>query len=257
MALLADDLSLWEIGFRMSSLDAATLRLFVPLDVRDNFRNLCRAIIRAEIECENVTLEKRQYSQDEKQNSIYYWLDDIYATIGGKSYSRAMLKHILVSRYSFKLWCERMSIPLPEFWFPPGWSLEYQLPEDQLPPGYWFQRRHWTREEWEAWHSEQETLGRKTTYTEAVDDSSNGDAKKLRPSQAVRIACQQIASSIWRTQPDRTIASIVRDEIVQKLGGAEYYADETVREWIKEVAPANVSGRRGRPRKNGDKDVPE
>jgi hypothetical protein len=40
--------------------------------------------------------------------------------------------------------------------------------------------------------------------------------------------------------------------LIQKYGGANFYQEETVREWLKQVAPREVKNRRGRPRKNGD-----
>lgn len=76
----------------------------------------------------------------------------------------------------------------------------------------------------------------------------------LRTNQRIKIACQQMAGVIWKNEPNRTIISIVRDELVQKYGGARHYEEETVREWIKEVAPSEVRSRRGRPRKNGDEE---
>lgn len=40
-----------------------------------------------------------------------------------------------------------------------------------------------------------------------------------------------------------------KDDLVLKYGGAQYYAEEVVRRWIKDVAPSEVSAKRGRPKK--------
>ena len=69
-------------------------------------------------------------------------------------------------------------------------------------------------------------------------------------SQRARIACQEIAKSIWKSEPDMTIAKMVEDEAIQRLGGGQYYVSEVVRRWLAEVAPAKVKARRGRPPKN-------
>ena len=47
---------------------------------------------------------------------------------------------------------------------------------------------------------------------------------------------------------------VVRDELIQKFGGGSFYVDETVREWVKVIAPLKVRNRRGAPRKNRGED---
>lgn len=274
MALLSDSLTVWEIAFRWAGRDPRTLWLRIPLNVQDHVRNMMDAILSAELPCESITLEKRPFEPDEKKFSVYHWIDDIYLCIWGHHFNRKLLRHASIDRYDFMLWCERRNIPLPEFWFPPGWNLEYVLPEGDIHPGYYYLRRDWTREDWAAWHMEQEqaeagsggggecsqagadqvvgtTLpdeDRSPTAEEKAEES----AEKLRPSQNAKIACQQIALAIWKESPDRTITSVVKDELIQKYGGAAPYVDATVREWVKVVAPTHVRGRRGRPKNGGE-----
>jgi hypothetical protein len=73
--------------------------------------------------------------------------------------------------------------------------------------------------------------------------------RELRPSQKARIACQVIAASIWRAEPDRTISSMCKDERL-RLGDAAFYDEVTVKRWVQQVAPSHVSAKRGRPKKN-------
>ena len=227
------------------------------------------AILKSELACKSIELEKRDFEPDEKEFSVYHWLDDIRACIFGRYYNRKLLRWAQIERFDFKLWCERMNAPLPEFWFPPGWNLQYELPEGDIPPGHYYLRRDWTSEDRKAWQQEQDAMKAKKTdgaiqhtlSETGLNQSSEPPlpasvspmedaALKMRPNQEARIACQQIAKVIWQNEPDRTIASVMKDDLIQKYGGGSFYVDDTVREWVKVVAPPHVSKRRGAPRKN-------
>lgn len=232
MAILTDSLVVWEIAFRWSGRNPRSTWLRIPLDVQDHFRNLMDAILSAELLCESIELEKREFEPDEKTFSIYFWLDDIHDCIYGRHFNRKLLRHASIDRYDFKLWCERRNIPLPEFWFPPGWNLEYELPEDELRPGDYYIRKDWTREDWEALKERQSGLKAAALneiqeaeqpldqghasppldeYNPPITKSKQGDsAEKLRPNQEAAIACRQIAKAIWKDDPSRTIASSSR-----------------------------------------------
>ena len=267
MPLLVNELSIWEIGLRWAGHDPDRVWLRFPLPVKDNFSTLMDAILKGELACITITLEKRRFEPEEKELSSDHWLEDMYACIGGKSFNRKLLGWALIDRFDFKLWCERMNAPLPEFWFPAGWNLEYDLPEGHLPPGYSYYRRDWTGEDWKEWQKEQDALQAEKTSSSTRTASNDSElsqdqppasskhmtdaADKMRPNQEARVACQQIAKVIWQNEPDRTIASVVRDELIQKFGGGSFYVDETVREWVKVVAPPDVKDRRGRPKKGG------
>ena len=270
MPLLVDNLSVWDISFRLAGHDPRKFRFRIPLEVEDHFRNLMDAILKGELACESITLEKRDFEPFEKDYSVYRWLDDIYACISGQFYNRKLLRWAQVGRFDFMLWCERMKSPLPEFWFPPGWNLEYDLPEGHVHPGFYFHRSNWTPEAWDEWQKEQDAIeaekagstsqppldkseldqSSKTPAPPASSSPMEDAADKMRPNQEARIACQQIAKVIWQHEPDRTIASVVRDDLIQKYGGGSFYVEDTVREWVKAVAPPHVSKRRGAPRKN-------
>ncbi len=264
--------SVWDISFRLAGLDPRKLWFRIPMEVKDHFRNLVGAILKGELGCMTITLEKRKFEPDEKEFSVYHWIDDIYACIGGNYYNRKLLRWASVERFDFMLWCERMKIPLPEFWFPAGWNLEYDLPEGEVHPGLYYLRRDWTSEDWEAWKLEQDAL-----ETEQADTSSQtapgeselnlpsasplppasathmeDTADQMRRNQVTRIACQQIAKGIWEREPDRTIASVVTDDLIQHYGDGGFFVDDTVREWVKAVAPEHVSKRRGRPKNRGE-----
>lgn len=272
MPLLIDDLSVWDICFRLAGHDSRKFWFRIPVEVEDHFRNLMDSILRGNLPCVTINLEKRAYDSDEKEFSVYHWLDDIYDCIHGRHYNRKLLRWAQVERFDFKLWCERMNIPLPDFWFPLGWKLEYELPEGHIPPGHYYVRGDWTSEDWKAWRQEQNVMeiGKENgafsqspiDHPEPLQPAESISAPagrnlmedaviKMRPNQEARIACQKIAKVIWQNEPDRTIASVVKDELIQKYGGGSFYVEDTVREWVRVVAPLHVSDRRGAPRKNG------
>ena len=281
MPLITDELSVWDIGLRWGGYDPDRLWLPLPLAAKDNFRLLMQAILSGEIICNTLTLAK--FPPDSKADPRFYirtYIDEVYACIHGRRYDRKLLKWAALDRMDFHQWCERRGITPPEFWFSPGWKLEYE--DDPLAyPGCWVR------------HVEPDNPGTLVTfaydppYTDAdrpsdisqeaeqedTPISEHGDQNKpeqqaahqtvqpqnekaLRDCQRIKLACQQIATVIWQDDKKRTIPSVIKDELIQKYGGASFYQDDTVREWIKSVAPREVK-RPGRPRKNGGKDGQE
>lgn len=234
------------------------------------------AVLSADIPCETISLEKRHFDPVEREFSVYFWIDDIYACMFGHKFNRTLLRHASIGRYDLQLWCERRNIPLPEFWFPLGWNLEYELPEDEIRPGHYYIRKDWTEEQWAEWRKERGEIEREGACEGSSADTLPGsdgelssvaednilDAtekrevaiKKLRPNQEIAVACRQIAKAMWKEDPNRFYPSIIQDELIQKYGGAASYDDDTVRGWIKAVAPPNIRNHRGRPPKNGGQD---
>jgi len=184
------------------------------------------AILQGHLNCESLSLEKYHGGDREEASfHIRYWLDDVYACIWGKKFNRSLLKHASIDRQAFLEWCERRGVPLPEFWFPNGWNVEYKWPEEEAVV-------------------ENDLL---VADSRSALHPENPDSSGLKPSQRARIASQQIASAIWKDDPTRTIASVCKDELVLKYGGGAHFVEDTVRSWVKAVAPPEVSRKRGRP----------
>lgn len=250
MALDSIELSVFDIGFRWAGHDPAQYWVRVPLLVRDNFRVLMNAILSGEIICPTLCLDK--LPADSKADPRYYvrtHIDDVYACIHGTKFNRKLLKWATLERSSFLEWCSCRGIAPPEFWFPPGWKYGYESPDGVL-PGFVVRHNEPTDEntfasftyEWPEQESEAEA-------DESIAATEDASSPSLRQNQAAKIACQQIAAAIWQKEPSRRIAEVIRDELIQEYGGAKYFNDDTVREWIKVVAPTEVRARRGRPRK--------
>jgi hypothetical protein len=224
MPLLADELTLWEVGLRWAGRDSYWRWPWLPLQVRDNFRVLLRAILHDELNCDTLSLAKWQESdgEDLRPYFIRHHLTQIHACIQGRRFSRQLLRWAVIDRWDFMTWCERQGVPLPEFWFPPGWKLTYEQPQDEFA-------------------SDAGAVG--------SDTPAPLEDVRFRPDQRRRIACQEIATALWKDSPETTIADMVKDPHVRKLGGAMYQSEATVRRWLSAVAPAEVKAKRGRPSK--------
>jgi hypothetical protein len=255
MPLLNDNLTVWEIAFRWAGFDPNGLRLRIPLGVRDNFRMLMDAILQGHLYCETLGLEKHSaIYADLPQLAIRYWLDDVNAAIAGDAFNPKLLKWAVVERWSMLQWCERRGIPLPEFWFPPGWNRDYKWPDDSEPD--------------EAVTSPAADNGGSgdnaaspepvptpepgpdpTPQAEAAlppaDEREAAGKRALERRQRAKIACQEVARRLWAKQPTALKKSIAASPEVQEIAPGSDFALEVVERWLSEVDPRNPNSKRG------------
>ncbi|WP_428416817.1 hypothetical protein [Methylibium sp.] len=223
--------------------------------MRDNFRVLMDAILNSHLDCISLSIEKwRPESETPPEFFIRHHLDDVYACIGGQRYSRKLLKWAVVERWAMKQWCERQGVPLPDFWFPLGWKDEFEFPDE----GYVDEgARRSSTEPISEVDADQPIDSAPSPAREAKHDvepepptaNLKERDEQWRANQRARVACQQVAAALWKKCPETTIAAMVRHDVIQQLCGGQNYDSETVREWIKVVAPAEVRNKRGRPKK--------
>lgn len=221
MALLNEDLSVWEIGFRWAGLDPDRYWWRIPLPVRDNFRILVDAIWHAHLES-NISMEKRGPGHEHVPPEFFirHHVDAINNCVRGKRYPRMLLQFMRVERWSFHIWCQRRNIPLPEFWFPPSWNIDYQWPDNDEPEP--------------------------SNSAESIEEQRVRLAKWHR----IQMACQQVALSIWAKEPNLTIKEVAWRKEIQGLAGGSEAELETVEGWISKVDRRDPSKKRGRKRKN-------
>lgn len=71
----------------------------------------------------------------------------------------------------------------------------------------------------------------------------------LRPNQIDKQICQAIAKTIWDFYPTMTITAMTKHNAILNHGGGKLYTGKnTLRDWVREVAPENVRNNRGRPK---------
>lgn len=254
MALLTSELSVWDISLRWAGYDPDKFYLYYSLGAKDNFKLLMEAILDGELFCETLTLAKRPH--DSIADPRYYirtYIDDVYDCIHGVRFNRKLLKWALISRDDFREWCERRSIPLPEFWFPSGWKYEFEEPEFGT-RAFWATHVEPSEPGGFSLHFEIPDALKRDNKDQLSDDSSDfSESKQLKNNDKAKICSQQIAIQLWKEFPGRTIAEMMRDEIILKYSGAANY-QSGLRKWLSEVAPVNIKGKRGRPRNKPDED---
>jgi len=65
-----------------------------------------------------------------------------------------------------------------------------------------------------------------------------------RPMQKIREECRKIAKRLWKKYPKMTIQDMIfRDEIAHACG-QKLYTEDTIRNWIKDLCPNRLPGRR-------------
>ena len=70
-----------------------------------------------------------------------------------------------------------------------------------------------------------------------------------RPDQRHRLQCRKVAKKLWEDDPSITIADmIINDEIAEACEG-KTYAENTIRNWIKDLCPNRKPGRRPKKQK--------
>ena len=232
MPLLSDELSVREISFRWAGHDPAKFWIQTPLLVKDHFRNLMAAILKGHLDCTTLSLEKRNPEAancSPPEFFIRHYLDEVYECIAGRRFDRRLLDWAGVHRWAMQQWCERQGIPLPEFWFPPGWKIDHDLP----------------------YFDEDETIP--ANPTESVPERK----QRIDERHRAEMACQQVASLIWAREPNLTIKEVAGRKEVEELAGGGRYEPETVQQWIREFDPRHHSMKRGRKRKNNSPPEPE
>lgn len=100
------------------------------------------------------------------------------------------------------------------------------------------------------WFDENEVM-RSRGYLQPRQPVPLNRVPAMRADQQDRLTCQDIAKRLWAEQPDMTIANMTKHPLILVEGnGKAYKGKNTLRNWLKEVAPDSVRKRRGRPKKS-------
>jgi hypothetical protein len=258
MALLNDSLSVWEIGFRWANEDPLRTWIRIPLPVRDNFRVVMDAILQGHLYCSTLGLEKDSPIYAEApEMSIRNWLDDVNAIIDGKAFNRKLLSWAVIDRWAMSDWCERRAIPLPQFWFPPGWNLDYKWPEPETarpadaPTDNAPAADEQPSRDADAGTEAHAAPTREESRPPSVDKESSEGKRTLDRRQRGKVACQEVARRLWAKQPTALKKTIAASHEVQEIAPGSEFELEVVERWLSEVDPRNLGSKRGPKRKQG------
>jgi hypothetical protein len=83
-------------------------------------------------------------------------------------------------------------------------------------------------------------------YSEARNQKGGS---KPRHSQIAKAVCQGIARTLWKANPDMTIADMLKREEILEYGEAKHYQGKTVHAWLSPVDPRPTDKKTGRPQK--------
>lgn len=73
-------------------------------------------------------------------------------------------------------------------------------------------------------------------------------ALPLRPTQIDKLVCQAIAKTLWDIYPNMNITAMSKHPAILEHGGGKLYKGKnTLRDWVRDVAPENVRNKPGRP----------
>ena len=73
--------------------------------------------------------------------------------------------------------------------------------------------------------------------------------RKLRPVQKHKIECRKVAERLWQKNPSKTIADLIMDDDINQIFEGKTYAENTIRNWIKDLCPDRSPGRRKKMKK--------
>lgn len=131
MPLTDDSLTIWKVSFRWAGLNPDSLKyhFFIPSDAKENMRLLLTSVLKNELYCTSLKPKQLLKHATALDQSNLTKLNNI---ISDWKYDRDFLKIHYINRDDFAHWCNRNSIPFPEFWFPPGWAINELKQQDWL-----------------------------------------------------------------------------------------------------------------------------
>ena len=217
-------LSVWEISCRINELNPSEVDIKkIPPQVKDALKSITRAFhydenmhVLSSNGIENHHIYNSKTDTFYENKAVHEKISDCYEK---EIFDKDFLDAIFIEDEDFVKWCAAKNISLPKFWFPNGWNpINFQ---DHTPSD----NQH---------------------DTDHAAASSNP-----RSNQIDKIACQAIARTLWDIYPITTIADMCKHDAIQRYGnGRLYIGAHTLRDWLSEVAPANIKGKKGRPKKS-------
>ncbi len=173
------------------------------------------------------------------QRQHWKLIEGLDKTYTERTFDQKKLESVHINRSGLIKFCRENEIDIPEFWFTtkeihaiksnPEFDPDYSTLEDISP-----------------------ATPCENIATEGRLKQSDIDSiwERLSHRQQSRILCRSIAAKYWEHSPDRTIESIIKDDVLLDFGGGKsYQGKNTLRDWIKDIDPRPKNARLGRPKK--------
>jgi hypothetical protein len=218
-------LSIWEIAHRWRDVnpdksDPANL----PLNIQDTIRYICKGVLNGELHLFDLCVEEIPASDNRlgvhsevRQYRVSKPPSELSESLS-RTYDKKSLDAYFIEADNLFDYClnsqptERGVVHLD---FPSCWS--------HLLPGA-------------------------SDIEEAPDNFEPLKMQPLRPVQIDKLVCQAVAKTIWDIYPTMTITAMSEHTAILEHGGGKLYSGKnTLRDWVREVAPENVRNKPGRP----------
>ena len=148
-----------------------------------------------------------------------------------------------------QLWCDRHGIPLPEFWFPPGWGLEYKWPEEATGEEVVHDTEPASAESERPPESgrtsDASPAGAQEGASGAAQEAQLRGTRALDRRQRGRIACEEVAKRYWIRHPGAIVKEVAGSHEVQEIAPGSDFQLEVVQRWLGEVDTRDPTNRRG------------
>lgn len=228
MPLTDENLTIWKISFRWAGLNpnAFKYRFYIPHEAKDNMRLLLDAIIKNCLFC-NSLKQNDLYEPRHKHDQAN--MDNLYDVITDKRYSRTFLNGHTISRSDFAHWCNRESIPYPEFWFPPGWAVHELNAKD-----------------WLLHHNPDlvDSYIQKDEPTTTEETSTTNKKNNLSSSENLWEPTITAAKTIWSQDKKLSIAEVIKKIKNMSHLKASAFSESAIRKHIAKHSP--IPGKPGR-----------
>jgi len=225
MPLFDDALTIWEIGFRWARKNPDRPWAWIPMEVKDNFRMVLRAIVDGDLYCETLTTK---VDPNWPQTSIRHNARGIDACIDGERYDRRFLKAHSILRWEFAQWCDKGVIPFPQFWFARGWLAEE--------PGHRTSLRK---------SSDSIILA---SLAKEVRPATGEAKKKSRNNEAIWDEARAAAKAIWAESRSVPSMEVARRIHANKQLSVSRFTAAAIRKHIADLAPPEFRAIAGRPK---------
>lgn len=248
-----DYLSIWEIAHRWLGQDPDSGNQ-PPQDVRDLLRALTHLAWLHEIPiCNDKGVEATNASNAHPGADMEAWCRRHNQLVEGadrvwkkRQFDRDILERIHLLRYHMPAIAQRLSLPLPAFWFTEDERRNFvqitrELSFDELDDSSLVGKpanSNALLPEMPSLTIPEKPGG--VAFTPGKQKQADIDTfwKRLTNQQRTRLLCRHFAQELWERQHSLTITDIENHDLLQEWAGAKHYkAKETVRNWIRDLDP--------------------
>lgn len=217
--MLSPYLSVWEVAHRWCNIDPnKTDPENISIEIQDKIRFLCRAVLNGKLYLvEEIFVSSRNDSRYVRNEGFIYHIEEIPSayedSVAERKYNKKILDSYLVSQVELFNFTSHENHPFPDFWWDD--SIIIALGGHISEPS--------------ASSKEQKIF---TARTSVIDKS----------------ICQAVAKTLWSIDPNINITKMTQHPSVLNYGGGKnYLGKNTLRDWLRDVAPEHIKNKRGRP----------